>query len=81
MDIEKKLDDEQLEIEMDKISESSVAEVLIQYLNKKVGELNTIVGVETIKELHGRKNAVNKLKEIINRLEPKKESSEPNEYK
>jgi len=81
MDIDKKLDQEELEKEMDKIAGSSVAEILVQYLKRKVDELNSIVGVETIKELHGRKNAVRKLQEIINRLEPKEEVSAPNEYK
>ncbi len=71
---------EQLEEAIDRLTESTTSKVVIGFLNKKVDELDTISGVETIKELQGRKNAIRKLKEIINRLQPSKKINNKNEY-
>ena len=70
---------EQLEKEIDRLRESSVSKIMIQFLELKVEELDTISGVETIRELQGRKNAIRKLKDIINRFQPQKKP-EINEY-
>ncbi len=77
---ERKLSKEQLEQELDKLQNSHASRVLIQLLESKVGELDTVSGVETIKELLGRKNAIRKLREIINRLSPQGKPSKVNEY-
>lgn len=81
MEIDKKLSPEQLEKEIDKISKSSISEVVIQLLESKVDELDTVKGAESVKEILGRQNAIRKLQEIINRLQPKEEISDINEYK
>ncbi len=75
-----KLTKEQLEVELDRLQDSTTSKIVIEFLNKKVDELDTVSGVETIKELQGRKNAIRKLKEVINRLQPSKQINNKNEY-
>ena len=65
---------------VDELADSASAKVVIYILKQKVEELDTVSGVETIRELQGRKNAITKLKEIINRLQPKSGKSQLNEY-
>lgn len=65
---------------VDELADSASAKVVIYMLKQKVEELDTVSGVETIRELQGRKNAITKLKEIINRLQPKSGKSQLNEY-
>jgi len=79
--IDKKLSPEQLDKEVDKLSTSSVSRVLIEFLEKKVDELDTFKGAESVKEILGRQNAIRKLQEVINRLQPKEEISDMSEYK
>lgn len=76
-----KLDKEQLSNELDKLAKSSVSKIVIQFLEQKVDELDTVKGAESVKEILGRQNAIKKLKEIINRLEPKEDVGLKNEYK
>lgn len=75
-----KLTKEQLEVELEKLQDSTVSKIVIQFLQSKVDELDTVSGVETIKELQGRKNAIRKLREVINRLQPSKQINNKNEY-
>jgi len=79
--IDHKLDKEQLEEQLDKLSESSVAKIVIQFLEQKVGELDTVKGADSVKEILGRQNAIQKLREIINRLEPRQKVDLKDEYK
>lgn len=65
---------------IDELANSTASKVVIYLLEQKVEELDTVSGVETIRELQGRKNAITKLKQIINRLQPKSEKSILNEY-
>jgi len=78
--IRDKLEPEELEKEVDKLRDSSASKILIQFLEKKVDELDTLDGIKTLQELFGRQNAKRKLKEIINRLQPKGDGSGINEY-
>ena len=78
--INEKLAPEQLEEAIDRLSGTTSAKTLVQFLQSKVDELHTVSGVETIKELQGRKNAIRKLKEIINRLQQEKKPPKINEY-
>jgi len=78
--IRDKLEPEELEKEVDKLRDSSASKILIQFLEKKVDELDTLDGVKTLQEVIGRQNAKRKLKEIINRLQPKGDGSGINEY-
>jgi len=71
---------EKWEKRIDELAESSAAKIVIYMLKQKVEELDTVSGVETIRELQGRKNAITKLKEIINRLQPRSGKSQLNEY-
>lgn len=76
----RKLSPEQLEEAIDRLKGTTSAETLVQFLQSKVDELDTVSGVETIKELQGRKNAIQKLKEIINRLNQEDKPPKINEY-
>lgn len=71
---------EQWEKKIDELSESSVSKIVVYLLEEKVKELDTVSGVETIRELQGRKNAITKLREIINRLQPRGKKTILNEY-
>jgi len=76
-----KLTEQQLNKEIDKLRDSTVSKIMIQFLERKVGELNSVDGIESFDEVLGRQNAKRKLREIINRLEAKKPSPKINEYK
>lgn len=77
----KKFTKKQLNTEIDKLADSSVAKIVIEFLETKVAELDTVKGASSVKEIQGRQNAIKKLKEIINRLQPPKEVDVKNEYK
>jgi hypothetical protein len=72
--------EEKWEKRIDELANSTASKIVIYMLEQKVEELDTVSGVETIRELQGRKNAITKLKQIINRLQPKSEKSILNEY-
>ena len=76
-----RMSSEQLEKAIDDLTGSTACKTLVQFLNKKVDELDSVSGIETIEELFGRKNAIKKLKEIINRLSDQKQEIDINEYK
>lgn len=78
--IETKLKPEDLEKEVDKLRDSTASKILIQFLESKVDELDTLDGVKALQEVFGRQNAKKKLKEIINRLQPTGEKPVINEY-
>ncbi len=79
--IDKQLSKDQLEKGLDSLADSSAAKILTQYLESKVGELNSVTGVNSIEEVIGRQNAIKKLKEVINRIQPQQEINIKNEYK
>lgn len=71
---------EQWEKRIDELANSTSSKIVVYLLEQKVEELDTVSGVETIRELQGRKNAIRKLREIINRLQPSGKKPTLNEY-
>ncbi len=79
--IDKKLSKEEIEKGLDSLAESSASRILIQYLELKVDELDSVYGADSVKEILGRQNAIKKLREVIQRLQPRQEINIKNEYK
>jgi DNA-binding transcriptional regulator GbsR (MarR family) len=67
---------------MDELAKSSQGKALAEYLDEKIKELDTVIGVGTLKELQARQGAVVIVKEVfkfLNKTE-NKEKNIKNQY-